>query len=64
MRAPCSAISQPPPRVSPKGATTTGISAYFSAMLAFWNWRTEQVQLVPLLLLHRQQHQHQVGADA
>ena len=57
------AISQPPPRVRPKGATTTGMSAYLSAMLAFWNWRIDEVELVPLLLLHRQEHQHQVGAD-
>ena len=64
MRAPCRLISQPPPSVRPNGAATTGRSAYLSAMLAFWNWRIEQVQLVPLLLLHRQQHQHQVGADA
>ena len=52
----------PPPRVSPKGATTTGISANFSAMHAFWNCRIDQVELVPLLLLHGEEDQHQVRA--
>ena len=36
---PCSAISQPPPSASPAGATTTGTSACFSAIVAPWNAR-------------------------
>ena len=34
-RVECRHISVPPPSVIPKGAATTGLGAYFKAMLAF-----------------------------
>jgi len=60
-RAECSEISQPPPRARPKGAATTGMSAYLSPMFAFWNCRMDRPRIVPLALLGGQEDEHEVG---
>ena len=62
-RAACSAISAPPPRQNPNGATTTGRGQNLMACGHALEGADGEIDLVPLAFLRAQQQLHQVGAD-